>query len=91
MAPSLRALCPAAAAGFTPTPRADLSGSWPRCAPSRCAARVYDARARAPACTISPVALADLLFDADYDPRCAPRMPAAVRRRSRGDGAPLPG
>jgi pimeloyl-ACP methyl ester carboxylesterase len=91
MAPSLRALCPAGCAGVSSDPAADLAALVARLRsgpPMR--APVHDARGRATVRTLGPLALSDLLFDADYNPALRAAVPVAVRAAlDNGDAAPL--
>ena len=55
----------------------------------RCAGSSYDRRGRRHAQRIGPTAIADLLFDSDYNPPLRAAVPAAVKAALRGDAAPL--
>ena len=49
----------------------------------------YDRRGHRHAQRIGPTAIADLLFDSDYNPPLRAAVPAAVKAALRGDAAPL--
>ena len=49
----------------------------------------YDRRGRRHRHRIGPTAIADLMFDSDYNPPLRAAAPAAVRAALRGDAAPL--
>jgi pimeloyl-ACP methyl ester carboxylesterase len=87
--PSLRALCPGSCRGVSADPRADLSalGARLRAGPLRGA--VYDVSGRRSERRLTPLALSDLVFDADYAPAVRAGVPAGVRAALRGDAAPL--
>jgi pimeloyl-ACP methyl ester carboxylesterase len=89
MGPSLATLCPADCRGLTADPAADLVALTAklRAAPLRGA--WYDRRGRRHAGTLRPTAIADLLFDADYNPGLRAGMPMAVRAALAGDAAPM--
>jgi pimeloyl-ACP methyl ester carboxylesterase len=90
MGPSLAALCPARCRGVTRGRPIDLV--------ARLAARLrgrsvrgiaYDRRGRGHRERIGPTAIADLLYDSDYNPPLRAALPAALRAALRGDRAPL--
>jgi pimeloyl-ACP methyl ester carboxylesterase len=87
--PSLRALCPGSCRGVSADPGADLAalGARLRAAPLRGA--VYDVWGRRRERWLTPLALSDLLFDADYAPAVRAGVPAGARAALRGDAAPL--
>src|SRR3954451_24417840 len=87
--PSLQALCPGPCVSPDPgTDVAALSARLRRLGPLRGA--VYDAHGRRLGRSLTPLALSDLLFDADYDPPLRAGVPAAVRAAlDHGDAAPL--
>ncbi len=87
--PSLRALCPRSCRGVSADPGADLAalGARLRAEPLRGAA--YDVSGGRGERMLTPLALSDLLFDADYAPALRAGVPAAVRAALRGDAAPL--
>ena len=91
MGPSLRALCPDALPRRERRPGGRPGARWSRqlrAAPLR--GLVYGMRGRGGRRTLTPVALADLLFDADYNPALRAGVPAAVRAALDGDDpAPL--
>jgi pimeloyl-ACP methyl ester carboxylesterase len=91
MGPSLASLCPDGCRGLTPDPGADLAAltAQLRAAPLRGA--WYDRRGRRHSGTLRPTAIADLLYDADYNPALRAGVPMAVRAALAGDAAPLLG
>jgi pimeloyl-ACP methyl ester carboxylesterase len=89
MAPSLRALCPSRCTGLSPDPAADLFRLVTALRTKPLHAFAYDSLGRSHRVTISPVALLDLMFQADYEPALRAAMPAAVNAALAGDGAPL--
>jgi pimeloyl-ACP methyl ester carboxylesterase len=87
--PSLRALCPDSCRGVSADPGADLASLSARLRDAPLGGPVYDARGRRSERTLTPLALSDLLFDADYDPALRAGVPAGVRAALHGDAAPL--
>ena len=90
MAPTLRSLCPAGCAGVSPDPAADLAALTAklRAAPLRGA--WYGARGQRRTGTLRPTAVADLMYDADYNPALRAGVPVAVRAAlDHDDAAPL--
>jgi pimeloyl-ACP methyl ester carboxylesterase len=90
MGPSLASLCPAGCRGISADPGADLTALTAklRAAPLRGA--WYDRRGRRHAGTLRPTAIADLLYDADYNPALRAGVPMAVRAAlDNADAAPL--
>jgi pimeloyl-ACP methyl ester carboxylesterase len=90
MAPSLRSLCPAGCRGVSTDPGADLTALTAklRAAPLR-GDLVLD-RGRRVRRTLRPTAIADLLYDADYDPALRAGVPLAVRAAlDHDDAAPM--
>jgi pimeloyl-ACP methyl ester carboxylesterase len=90
MAPSLRALCPAHCRGLSTDPAADLARLVATLrAHGSLHAVAYDSLGRSHRYAIGPVALLDLMFNADYEPQLRASLPAAVDAGLLGDGAPL--
>ena len=79
MGPSLRALCPAGCAGVTPDPAADLAALVARLRAAPLRGRRHGADGRRHRGAVTPVALADLMYDADYNPALRAGLPVAVR------------
>ncbi len=87
MAPSLRSLCrPRCVADDPGAELAALVASL-RASPLR--GQVHTARGRTLRRTVRPVAISDLIYDADYAPGLRAGLPAAVRAAQAGDAAPL--
>ena len=89
MGPSLSGLCPARCRGISADPIADLARLAARVRDHRLRGVAYDRRARGHRRAVGQTALADLLYDSDYNPPLRAAMPAAVRAALNGDGAPL--
>src|SRR5215210_2325787 len=89
MAPSLAALCPRRCRGVTDDPAGDLARLSARLRTRPMRGYDYDARGRRHRRTVGPTAVADLLYDADYNPPLRSGIPAAVRAGLAGDPAPL--
>jgi len=89
MAPSLAALCPARCRGVSADPGADLAAlvAALRARPLR--GTVVSARGKRRRRSLGPLAISDVLFDADYAPILRAAVPAAVRAALRGDATPL--
>jgi pimeloyl-ACP methyl ester carboxylesterase len=89
MGPSLRALCPARCRAFGTDPEADLVAlvAQLRAAPLR--GSWYTASGKRRRGTVRPTAIADLLYDADYNPALRAAVPWAVRAALAGDAAPM--
>jgi pimeloyl-ACP methyl ester carboxylesterase len=87
--PSLRALCPDSCRGVSDDPGADLAALSARLRDAPLRGAVYDAQGRRSERTLTPLALSDLLFDADYSPAVRAGVPAGVRAALHGDAAPL--
>jgi pimeloyl-ACP methyl ester carboxylesterase len=87
MGPSLASLCPDGCRGLSADPGADLTALTAklRAAPLRGA--WYDRRGRRHAGTLRPTAIADLLYDADYNPALRAGVPMAVRAALDNDDA----
>ena len=89
MTPTLRALCPDACAGLTPDPAADLAALVARLRRAPLRGTWYTARGERRRGTVTPVALADLMYDADYNPALRAALPVAVRAALDHDDAAL--
>jgi len=89
MIPSLRALCPAGCAGLTPDPVADLVALVARLRATPLRGEWYTARGNRRRGTVQPTAIADLMYDGDYNPALRAAVPWAVRAALAGDAAPL--
>jgi pimeloyl-ACP methyl ester carboxylesterase len=90
MGPSLAGLCPARCRGITRGQPVDLVARLAARLRGRAARGVaYDRRGRPHRERIGPTAIADLMYDSDYNPPLRAAMPAAVRAALRGDRAPL--
>lgn len=89
MTPTLRALCPSRCRGISADPVADLSKLVAQVRARPLVAAAYDAQGRAHRLAIGPVALVDLMFEADYDPPLRAALPSAVDAALTGDGAAL--
>jgi pimeloyl-ACP methyl ester carboxylesterase len=88
--PSLAALCPDRCRGVSADPAADLAALTARLRDAPMRGAVYDEQGRRSERTLTPVALSDLLFDADYAPATRAGVPAAVRAALvHRDAAPL--
>jgi pimeloyl-ACP methyl ester carboxylesterase len=88
--PSLASLCPDRCRGVSADPGADLAAlvAKLRAAPLRGA--WYDADGRRHRGRLRPIAIADLLYDADYNPAARAGVPVAVRAAlDNDDAAPL--
>jgi pimeloyl-ACP methyl ester carboxylesterase len=89
MAPTLAALCPRGCQGLTDDPARDLAELAARLRAKPMRGFDYDARGRRHRRVLGPTALADLMYDADYNPPMRSGVPAAVRAALGGDPAPL--
>ena len=81
-----RSAGPAACRG---DPAADLSALVARLRPTPLRGEVFTAGGKRRRQAVDPVAIADLLYDADYLPALRAGVPAAVRAALAGDAAPL--
>jgi pimeloyl-ACP methyl ester carboxylesterase len=79
MGRSLAARCPGRCRGVSGDPAADLTALTARLRARPLRGHWYDARGRRHAGRVRPVAIADLLFDADYSPGLRAGVPIAVR------------
>src|SRR3954449_11851963 len=89
MGPSLAALCPNHCRGLSTDPVADLPRLVTALAAKPLHAFAYDSLGRSHRVTVSPIALYDLMFQADYDPSLRAALPSALDAALVGDGAPL--
>jgi pimeloyl-ACP methyl ester carboxylesterase len=89
MIPSLRALCPGGCRAYGSDPAADLTAlvAQLRAAPLR--GEWYTASGRRRRGTVRPTAIADLMYDADYNPAMRAAVPWAVKAALGGDAAPM--
>jgi len=89
MAPTLRALCPDACAGISADPAADLTALVARLRAAPLRGYRYTARGERRRGVVRPTAIADLMYDADYNPALRAGVPWAVRAALDGDAAPM--
>jgi pimeloyl-ACP methyl ester carboxylesterase len=90
MAPTLRALCPDACRGISADPGADLAALTAKLRAVPLRGQRYDARGQRRRGTVRPTAIADLMYDADYNPALRAGLPMAVRAAlDHDDAAPL--
>src|SRR4051794_13731681 len=89
MGPSLRALCPAGCRSVSADPAADLALLVARLSRAPLRSGVVEAGGRTHHRVLRAVTIADLLYDADYDPALRAGIPGAVRAALAGDAAPL--
>ena len=90
MGPSLASLCPDRCRGVSADPGADLTALTAKLRAAPLRGSWYDARGRRHSGTVRPIAIADLLYDADYNPALRAGVPMAVRAAlDNGDAAPL--
>ena len=90
MAPTLRALCPDACAGLAADPAADLAALVARLRQAPLRGTWYTQTGERRRGSVTPVALADLMYDADYNPALRAALPVAVRGAlDHGDAALL--
>ena len=90
MGPTLRALCPQGCRGVTADPSADLVALTARLRAAPLRGAWYDGRGKRHRGAVTPVKIADLLYDADYNPALRAAVPVAVRAAlDNGDAAPL--
>jgi len=87
MGPSLAALCPDRCRGVSADPAADLAALTAKLRAVPLRGSWYDARGRRHSGTLRPTAIADLLYDADYNPALRAGVPMAVRAALEGDDA----
>jgi pimeloyl-ACP methyl ester carboxylesterase len=79
MGPSLASLCPARCEGVSADPARDLAQLADRLRRAPMRGLVYGTRGRKRPATLTAVGLADLMFDADYNPPIRAGIPVAVR------------
>src|SRR5829696_159123 len=89
MGPSLAGLCPARCRGITRAPIRLVAKLAARLRSHALRGSSFDRRGRRHAQRIGPTAIADLLFDSDYNPPLRAAVPAAVKAALGGDAAPL--
>jgi pimeloyl-ACP methyl ester carboxylesterase len=89
MGPSLAGLCPRRCRGVAADPIGDVAALAARLRGKPLRGASYDRRGRRHRRAVGPTALADLLYDSDYNPPLRAAVPAAVRAALRGDAAPL--
>ncbi len=90
MAPTLRALCPDGCRGVSADPAADLAALTAKLRAAPLSGTWYGARGQRRHGTVRPTALADLMYDADYNPALRAGVPMAVRAAlDHDDAAPL--
>ena len=87
--PSLAGLCPRRCRGVSADPLGDVAALAARLRAKPLRGASYDRRGRRHRRAVGPTALADLLYDSDYNPPLRAAMPAAVAAALRGDAAPL--
>jgi pimeloyl-ACP methyl ester carboxylesterase len=86
---SLAGLCPARCRGVAREPVQLVAQMSARLRGRALRGSSYDSRGRRHRQRIGPTAIADLLFDSDYNPPLRAAVPAALRSALRGDAAPL--
>jgi len=90
MAASLRSLCSDGCRSVSADPGADLGALVARLRAAPLRGDLYRASGRRVRRALTPTAIADLLYDADYAPALRAGVPAAVRAAlDHGDAAPL--
>jgi pimeloyl-ACP methyl ester carboxylesterase len=90
MAPSLRSLCPDGCRGISTDPGADLAALTAKLRAAPLRGSWYGAGGRRHRGTVRPTAVADLMYDADYNPALRAGVPMAVRAAlDHDDAAPL--
>ena len=89
MGPSLAGLCPDGCSGVSRRPVELVAALAARARTRPLRGSSYDRRGRRHTQHIGPTAIADLLFDSDYNPPLRAAVPAAVKAALRGDSAPL--
>jgi pimeloyl-ACP methyl ester carboxylesterase len=89
MGPSLAGLCPGGCRGISRAPIGLVAKLAARLRSHALRGSSFDRRGRRHAQRIGPTAIADLLFDSDYNPPLRAAVPAAVKAALRGDPAPL--
>ncbi len=90
MGPSLAALCPDRCRGLSADPAADLTALTAKLRVAPLRGSWFDRRGRRLTGTLRPTAIADLLYDADYNPALRAGVPMAVRAAlDNDDAAPM--
>ena len=90
MGPSLASLCPGGCRGVSADPAADLTALTAKLRARPLRGSWFDRHGRRHAGTLRPIAIADLLYDADYDPALRAGVPMAVRAAlANDDAAPM--
>jgi pimeloyl-ACP methyl ester carboxylesterase len=90
MGPSLRALCPDGCRALGSDPAADLTALVARLRAAPLRGLRYTALGERRRGTVRPTAIADLMYDADYNPALRAAVPWAVRAAlDHGDAAPM--
>ncbi len=89
MSATLKALCPAKCKGISTDPGADLGKLVAQLRAKPMTVFAYDSLGRSHRVNVTPVALYDLMFDADYDPPVRAEIPIGVKAALAGDGALL--
>jgi pimeloyl-ACP methyl ester carboxylesterase len=90
MAPTLRSLCPGRCRGVSADPGADLTALTAKLRAAPLRGKWYGARGKVRRGTVRPTAVADLMYDADYNPALRAGVPVAVRAAlDHDDAAPL--
>jgi pimeloyl-ACP methyl ester carboxylesterase len=90
MGPSLASLCPDRCRGLSADPGADLTALTAKLRAAPLRGHRFDRRGRRHSGTLRPIAIADLLYDADYDPALRAGVPMAVRAAlDNDDAAPM--
>jgi pimeloyl-ACP methyl ester carboxylesterase len=90
MGPSLASLCPDGCRALSAGPGADLTALTAKLRAAPLRGSWFDRRGRRHTGTVEPIKIADLLYDADYDPALRAGVPMAVRAAlDNDDAAPL--
>jgi pimeloyl-ACP methyl ester carboxylesterase len=90
MAPTLRSLCPDGCRGVSADPAADLAALTAKLRAAPLRGVWYGARGQRRRGTVTPTAIADLMYDADYNPALRAGLPMAVRAAlDHDDASPL--
>jgi pimeloyl-ACP methyl ester carboxylesterase len=90
MAPTLRSLCPDGCRGVSPDPAADLAALTAKLRAAPLRGLRYGPRGQQRRRTVRPLAVSDLMYDADYNPALRAGLPVAVRAAlDHDDAAPL--
>ena len=90
MGPSLASLCPDRCRGLSADPAADLTALTAKLRAAPLRGSWFDRRGRRLTGTLRPTGIADLLYDADYNPALRAGVPMAVRAAlDNDDAAPM--